>query len=203
MGLMNTLNSDILVLAYSQGFFPMPHPETEEICWFNPDPRAIIPLDQFHASRSLKRSVRKQRFTFSIDQAFSMVMAGCADRNDTWINKEIKSVYEDMFRRGLAHSFEVWQDGQLVGGLYGVSLGRAFFAESKFHKATDASKAALWVLVETLNELRCELLEVQFLTRHLASLGAVELSNFDYQKRLSKALTSTVTYPKGQLEAPL
>mgnify|MGYP003691444723 FL=1 len=140
---MSILNNDILLRAYSNGFFPMPHPETEEICWFNPDPRAVIPLDGFHLSRSLKRSINRFKYYPQVNSDFDRVMNLCASREDTWINDEIKKAYSDLHNAGHAHSFEVWQDKNLVGGLYGVAIGGAFFAESKFHLKTDASKAGL------------------------------------------------------------
>lgn len=185
---MKRLNTDILLVAYTNGFFPMPHPQTEEICWFNPDPRAIIPLDQFHVSRSLRRTLRKGVFTATIDKDFAGVIAGCASREETWINREIREAYTQLHRDGYAHSLEVWHDDQLAGGVYGVALGGAFFAESKFHTVADASKAALYFLVEHLRSNGFQLLEVQFLIPHLARLGAKEISAVEYHERLGKAL---------------
>lgn len=185
---MKNLDTNMLLMAYSQGYFPMPHPDTEEICWFNPDPRAIIPLEGFHCSRSLKRSIRKFGYTFTINQSFQEVMSSCAREDDTWINEEFKRAYYQLHQLGFAHSLEVWAEDELVGGLYGVSIASAFFAESKFHKKTDASKAALYFLVEHMKKLNFSLLEVQFLTPHLNSLGAIEISASHYQNLLSLAL---------------
>lgn len=185
----NKLNVEVLLNAYAQGFFPMPDPETDEIHWYKPNPRAIIPLDQFHISRSLKKIIQRKTFNISFDKRFKAVMKACADRPETWINDEILEAYIELHRIGFAHSVEIYQEGALVGGLYGVSLGRAFFAESMFHKASNASKVALYYLVEILKDLNFLLLEVQFLTPHLKSLGAVEISDEDYMKKLSVAMS--------------
>jgi len=182
------LTPELLRAAYSHGYFPMPHPETDEILWFNPDPRAILPLDHFHASHSLKKRFRRGEFTFTKDQAFESILEGCADRDDTWINDEIKEAYTELYHQGTAHSVEVWKKGVLVGGLYGVAIGGAFFAESMFHIATDASKAALWHLVGHLDSRGFKLLEVQFLTPHLKSLGAVEIPASTYEPLLHEAI---------------
>jgi leucyl/phenylalanyl-tRNA--protein transferase len=178
----------LLRVAYSQGLFPMPEPQTEQVLWFSPDPRAIIPLDGFHTSRSLRRTLNKKKFRISFNEDFTGVMLACGDRKDTWINAEFLDVYSQLHREGGAHSVEVWQEGKLVGGTYGVALGGAFFAESKFHRVTDASKVAIYHLVKHLNERGFKLLEVQFLTPHLKTLGAVEISRPDYMKRLAAAL---------------
>ena len=193
---MTALNNEILLLAYANGFFPMPHPQTEEICWFNPDPRAVIPLDAFHFSKSLKRSIKKGGFKPTIDQDFVGVLDQCAARDDTWINEEIKAAYTDLHKSGHAHSLEVWQDNELVGGLYGVALGGAFFAESKFHKVTDASKAAVYFLTEHMKSKGMKLLEVQFLTPHLTRLGAIEIPASEYQKLLQIAISTPADFTK-------
>lgn len=182
------LSPELLISAYSQGFFPMPHPETAEILWFHPDPRAILPLDGFHCSRSLQRSLKKSGFRYTLNQAFREVMKACADRRETWINDEFLKVYTQLHQLGFAHSLEVWQGEQLVGGTYGVCLGGAFFAESKFHRVSDASKAALYYLTEHLRHKGYVLLEVQFLTAHLKTLGVIEISAADYEVRLKAAL---------------
>ncbi|MCB9228592.1 MAG: leucyl/phenylalanyl-tRNA--protein transferase [Deltaproteobacteria bacterium] len=183
-----TLNPELLYAAYSQGYFPMPDQEGEDILWFRPDPRAIIPLDGFHVSRSLRKTLRKQLFQVTFDQSFQDVMLGCASHPETWISQEFVDVYGQMFAVGLAHSVEIWHRDILVGGTYGVSLGGAFFAESKFHRMTDASKVALYYLVERLKEGGYTLLECQFLTEHLKSLGAVEISDSQYIHQLKEAL---------------
>ena len=188
------LTSELLLAAYSHGFFPMPHPETAEIQWFNPEPRAIIPLDAFHCSQSLKRSLKNSGFRLSVNQAFADVLAACADRQETWINQDIIDAYLKLYLDGHAHSVEIWKNDQLVGGTYGVSIGGAFFAESKFHRVRDASKAALYYLVEHLADRSFSLLEVQFMTEHLCSLGAIEIKASDYQARLRRALRQPVSF---------
>jgi len=182
------LTPDILVRAYANGIFPMPD-ERGIIQWYRPDPRAILPLDAFHASRSLQRKLRKNVFDVTYDRDFTGVMKGCGNREEgTWITGEFLRGYGQLHRLGLAHSVEVWKDGRLVGGTYGVHLGGAFFAESKFHTETDASKVALAKLVERLNERGFQLLEVQFLTEHLAQFGVIEIPHEEYMRRLDAAL---------------
>jgi leucyl/phenylalanyl-tRNA---protein transferase len=181
------LTPELLQHAYSNGLFPMPN-EWGVIRWYQPDPRAILPLNAFHASQSLSRKIRKNVFEVTYDKDFSAVMRGCAQRDPTWINDEFLQSYGELHRLGKAHSVEVWQNGQLVGGTYGVHLGGAFFAESKFHTVTDASKVALAKLVERLNEKGFELLEVQFLTPHLAQFGVIEIPHTEYARRLRHAL---------------
>lgn len=182
------LNSHVLIWAYSNGFFPMPHPESQEIQWFRPDPRAIIPLDGFHCSRSLRRRINKGGYQVAFDCDFAGVISGCADREDTWINGEFKRAYTELHKLGVAHSVEIYHEDLLTGGVYGLALGGAFFAESKFHRKTDASKLALYHLVEHLNKQGFRLLEVQFLIPHLASLGAIEIDSESYQERLKEAI---------------
>lgn len=188
------LTTDLLRVAYGNGYFPMPHPDTGEIMWLSPDPRAIIPLDGFHTSRSLLRTLKKVPFTYSIDQAFSDVMQACGSRKETWITPQFHTAYGQLHHEGSAHSVEVWLEGKLVGGVYGVSLAGAFFAESMFHKVTDASKAALRYLVEHMNERGMRLLEVQFMTSHLKSLGAVDIPRRQYLIRLKQALATPASF---------
>lgn len=185
---------ELLRLAYAQGYFPMPHPDTGEILWFSPDPRAVIPLDGFHVSRSLAKTLKRQAFEVTVDLDFAGVMTACADRDETWITPAFHEAYGKLHEQGHAHSVEVWQGGALVGGTYGVSIAGAFFAESKFHRVTDASKVALHHLVSRMRERGMALLEVQFLTPHLASLGAVEISKSRYLKRLKAALELPVSF---------
>ncbi len=178
------LTPDILEVAYRLGIFPM---DCEgEILWFRPDPRAIIPLEGFRVSRSLRRSAK--RFEITFDRAFREVMRACADRSSTWISEEFVEAYTGLFERGQAHSAEAWREGRLVGGVYGVALGRAFMAESMFHRESDAGKVALWKLVEKLRESNYLLLDVQIMTPHLRSLGAIEISAEEYARWLSEAL---------------
>jgi leucyl/phenylalanyl-tRNA--protein transferase len=186
-------SADLLRLAYAQGFFPMPHPDTGEIVWLSPQPRAVLPLDGFHASRSLKRQMAHSGFAVSLDQDFRSVMLACAARKETWITPLFVDTYCALHDDAGAHSVEVWQDGKLVGGTYGVALGGAFFAESMFHTATGASKVALHALVERMRARGMALLEVQFLTPHLRTLGAVEIPREEYLRRLRAALRRPVS----------
>jgi leucyl/phenylalanyl-tRNA--protein transferase len=182
---------DLLVSAYSSGWFPMAV-EPGEIRWYSPDPRGIIPLDGFHASRRLARLVRQGRFAIRVDTDFQAVIRACAERQDedgTWIDDEILDSYCSLHDRGLAHSIETWQDDQLVGGLYGVAIGGAFFGESMFHRATDASKVALVALVERLRARGFVLLDTQWLTDHLTQFGAIEIPRRRYLRLLEAALT--------------
>jgi len=177
-------------LAYRHGIFPMADERSGEVLWFRPDPRAVIPLDGFHVSRSLARTLKRGRFEIRADTDFEGVMRGCADRPEgSWIDDRFIAVYGALHRGGKAHSVEAWREGRLVGGTYGLALGGAFMAESMFHRETDASKVALAALVQHLTERGFTLLDVQYLTPHLASLGAIEIPRSDYEARLAKALT--------------
>jgi len=181
--------AELLVAAYSSGYFPMAD-EAGEIRWYSPDPRGILPLDRLHVPARLARTIRQGRFSVTVDTAFRSVIAACArDREDgSWINPEIVDSYCAMSERGLAHSAEAWADGRLVGGLYGVSLGGAFFGESMFHSVRDASKVALCGLVERLQARGYRLLDVQWVTPHLERFGAVEISRRRYLQLLKTAL---------------
>ena len=181
------LNPTVLEHAYRNACFPMPN-WAGRIGWYRPNPRAILPLDKFHASRSLQRKLKSAHFQVTYDRDFAGVMRGCAARKDTWINDEFFRAYTEMHVLGKAHSVEVWREGKLVGGTYGVHLGGAFFAESKFHTETDASKVALAKLVERLRARGFALLEVQYLTAHLAQFGVIEIPDEEYVKRLEDAL---------------
>lgn len=176
-------------LAYRHGVFPMYDEWTEQILWFRPDPRAILPLDRFHVSRSLAKTIRKGVFEVRYDTDFEGVMRGCADREEgTWISEEFIKVYGALHRMGKAHSVETWREGRLVGGTYGLAFGGAFMAESMFHYETDASKVALAALVARLRERAFALLDVQYLTPHLARFGAVEIPHALYYELLQRAL---------------
>ncbi len=187
---------ELLVAAYARGIFPMADARTGEIHWYSPDPRAILPLDEFHVPRSLARRVRSGRFEITSDLAFERVMRACAepgtDRESSWIDGRLIEVYVELFELGLAHSVEAWRDGELVGGLYGVHLGAVFFGESMFSRpargGTDASKVCLVRLVERLRGGGFELLDAQFRTPHLARFGFVEVSRAAYLRRLARAL---------------
>ena len=183
------LTPEGVLLAYRHGIFPMADERSGEILWFRPDPRAIIPLDGFHVSRSLARTLRRATFEIRVDTDFEGVMRGCADRPEgTWISERFVEVYGALHRAGQAHSVEAWRDGRLVGGAYGLALGGAFMAESMFHRETDASKVALAALCSRLRERGFILLDVQYVTPHLESLGAVEITRREYERRLERAL---------------
>lgn len=167
----------------------MYHEEIDTIHWYRPDPRTVIPLDNFHVSRSLAKTMRKGLFEVRYDTDFEGVMRCCADREEgTWISEEFIQVYTALHHLGKAHSVEVYREQSLVGGTYGVALGGAFMAESMFHRETDASKVALYHLVAQLNRQGYALLDVQYLTSHLASLGAIEISHRQYYDKLKRAL---------------
>jgi leucyl/phenylalanyl-tRNA--protein transferase len=187
------ITTQILLRAYSIGLFPMAESaEEKQLFWVDPEKRAIFPLESFRLSRSLAKSVRSDRFTVKIDTAFDEVIEGCAqpaqDREKTWINGKIRRLYRELFDAGDVHTVECWRDGQLVGGLYGVAIGGGFFGESMFHRETDASKVALAHLVARLRAGGYRLLDTQFMTVHLASLGAVEVPRDEYRQRLAAAI---------------
>ncbi|MEM1066480.1 MAG: leucyl/phenylalanyl-tRNA--protein transferase [Pseudomonadota bacterium] len=185
------LTPELLLQAYASGIFPMAERrDDDEVFWVDPHERGVMPLDGFHISRSLRRTIRSGRFTVTVDRDFEGVIDGCADRPETWINPTIRRLYAALFRRGRAHSLEVWEDAGLVGGVYGVSLGAAFFGESMFSRRTDASKVALAYLVDRLRQGGFVLFDAQFLTAHLASLGAIEIPRTDYRARLDAALAA-------------
>jgi leucyl/phenylalanyl-tRNA--protein transferase len=186
---MSRLDPRLLLQGYAAGIFPMADSRSaSELFWVEPRSRAIIPLDQFHLSRTLRRTIRSGRFTVTLDRDFHQVILACADREETWINADIERAMLALHASGHAHSVEVWQADALVGGLYGVTLGRAFFGESMFSRATDASKVALAWLVARLKVGGYILLDCQFMTAHLASLGAVSVPRRSYIALLSAAL---------------
>lgn len=190
---MEAFDAHDLLNCYAQGVFPMADArEDEHIFLIDPQRRGVIPLDGFHVSRRLARTVRGDPFEVRVDTAFSQVVAACAEskpgRDQTWINSTIETLYAELFEMGNAHSVECWRDGELVGGLYGVSLGGAFFGESMFSRRTDASKVALVHLVARLIAGGFVLLDAQFITDHLATFGAQEISRLDYHRRLGRAL---------------
>lgn len=195
-----TIDPELLLRAYALGWFPMGTGRRGRIEWFSPDPRGILPIQTFHAPSRLRRVVRQSRFTIRIDTAFEAVMRACAHRDETWITEDIVASYVSLHRLGFAHSVETWQDDRLVGGLYGVALGGAFFGESMFHTATDASKVALVALVERLRDRGFVLLDTQWVTPHLAQFGGVEIPRADYLERLATAITLPVRLldPEGQ-----
>ena len=162
--------------------------EDDSIEWFSPDPRAILPLDNFHVPHALRRLLRRDVFEMTIDTAFSEVIRGCAKRKDTWISREIIQSYTRLHELGHAHSVEAWKEGKLAGGLYGVAVGGAFFGESMFHRVTDASKVALVTLVEHLRARKFVLLDTQWLTPHLQQFGGIEISRNHYLRLLRRAV---------------
>ena len=186
---MSRLDPRLLLEGYAAGIFPMADSrDAEDLFWVEPRSRAIIPLKQFHMSRSLRRTLRSGRFSVTLDRNFHEVVLACADREETWINAEIERAMLALHSSGHAHSVEIWKGGELVGGLYGVKLGRAFFGESMFSRVTDASKVALAWLVARLQVGGFTLLDSQFMTPHLASLGAISVPRRTYVALLSAAL---------------
>ena len=186
-----TLDPRLLLQGYAAGIFPMADSrQADEIFWVEPRQRAILPLDQFHCARSLGRRLRSGRFSVTHDEAFDAVVRACADRSETWINASIEQATRHLHSAGHAHSIECWHGGELVGGLYGVKLGRAFFGESMFSRAADASKVALAWLVARMKVGNFTLLDCQFITDHLASLGATQVSRAAYVALLGSALGS-------------
>jgi len=188
---MAAIDPDLLLRAYAIGVFPMSDSrDAPEVFWVEPRRRAILPLDRFRMSRSLRKTIRSGEFTVTRDTAFTEVVKRCAERDETWINGEIEESYGRLHERGHAHSIECWRDGELAGGLYGVSLGAAFFGESMFSARRDASKVALAWLVARLKVGGYRLLDCQFMTEHLRSLGAVEVTQDDYLAVLESALST-------------
>ena len=181
------IEPELLLQGYRLGVFPMGM-EDESIAWFSPDPRAIIPFQDFHVSHALRKVAEKKVFEIKIDSCFGDVIRACANREDTWINSEIIQSYEQLHALGFAHSVEAWKDNKLAGGLYGVAVGGAFFGESMFHWVTDASKVALVGLVEHLRKRKFALLDTQWLTPHLEQFGAAEIPRSHYLKLLKRAI---------------
>ena len=179
-----------LVAAYRNGLFPMPVKGIAPMAWWSPDPRAVLPPERFHRSRSLRRSIR--RYTTTVDQGFGAVVDGCADpdRPHGWISPDMAAAYRRLHAAGPAHSVEVWAEGEIVGGLYGVAIGSFFAGESMFHRARDASKVALARLVDLLRPFPHAVVDIQWATPHLVSLGAVEIPRRDYLRRLAAAVGS-------------
>lgn len=193
------LTPELIIRAYQAGIFPMAEDaDADDLFWVCPPMRGVMPLDGFKISKSLRKTLRKHPYSIRVDTDFEAVIQGCAtagtDRDSTWINPTIRKLYGELFRRGLVHTVEVWDGPDIVGGLYGLSLGGAFFGESMFHRKTDASKIAMAHLVERLKAGGYELLDTQFVTPHLASLGGVEIPREIYEVRLSHALQQNGDY---------
>lgn len=193
------LTPDLIIRAYQAGIFPMAEDETStELFWVSPLKRGIIPLDNYHISRSLRKTLRKHPYQVKVDTDFDAVIEGCAtegeDRESTWINADIRRLYGALFERGVVHTVEVWDGDDLVGGLYGVSLGAAFFGESMFHRRTDCSKIAMAHLLIRLERGGYRLLDTQFVTDHLKTFGGIEVPREDYEMQLSAALKRRADY---------
>ena len=199
-GVTPELTTEILVEAYSTGYFPMADSRKGPIWWYSPDPRAVIPLDGFKISRSLRQRVRKGTYEIRFDTAFEAVIKACADRKETWISDEIIRGYTGLHRDGFAHSVESWRQGILAGGLYGVSIGGAFFGESMFSHETDASKVALVALVEHLRTHGFLLLDSQFINEHIRQFGTIEIPRVEYLRRLRVALKVETNFGAAVLE---
>ena len=198
-----TLSADLLLHAYANGVFPMAESRDDpEVFWVDPKRRGILPLDGFRISRSLAKRLRRDDYSISVNRDFAGVVQGCADREETWINGEISDRYQELHNAGFAHSLEVWIDDALVGGVYGVSLGGAFFGESMFSRRRDASKIALAYLVDRLNAGGYILCDTQFITPHLASLGGREISRAAYRRRLAEALDQPGDFISPALPSP-
>ena len=190
---------DLLLRAYASGVFPMAESQDDpEVFWVRPEERGIIPLDRFHVPKSLAKRVRQMPFEIRFDTDFAGVIEGCAetraDRTSTWINRPIREAYQALFERGNCHTVEAWKDGRLVGGLYGVTLGRAFFGESMFARERDASKICLVHLVERLKARGFALLDTQFTTDHLKRFGAIDVPRARYEKLLEEALQGAAEF---------
>lgn len=198
------LTPDMLLRAYSVGIFPMAQSRDDpEVGWYDPRRRGVFPLDGFHISRSLARAIRRGDYRITINQDFAGVVTGCADREETWINADIFDIYLRLHRAGHAHSVELWAGDGLMGGVYGVTLGSAFFGESMFSRRTNASKIVLAWLIHRLRAGGFTLFDTQFLTPHLASLGAIEISRSEYRRQLAEAMQQSATFqPEGYAPYP-
>ncbi|MFV2002006.1 MAG: leucyl/phenylalanyl-tRNA--protein transferase [Paracoccaceae bacterium] len=191
------LTPELVLQAYGAGIFPMAeHHDDARIHWIDPEHRGVIPLERFHISRSLRKALLKNPYQLRFDTDFAAVLSACAAREETWINGTIRSIYLELNQGGHAHSQEVWHRRELVGGVYGVVLGGAFFGESMFSRADDASKIALAWLVDRLRLCGFRLFDTQFLTRHLQSLGGVQISRAQYLDRLASATSAAADITK-------
>ncbi|MEP1767713.1 MAG: leucyl/phenylalanyl-tRNA--protein transferase [Sulfitobacter sp.] len=200
---MSTLTPELLLHGYSVGIFPMSEGRDDpEIFWVDPRRRGVFPLDGFHISRSLRRAMQRNTWTVTTDRDFSGVLDGCADREDTWINAEIRAHYTALHTRKQAHSLEIWEGDALVGGVYGVVLGAAFFGESMFSRRTNASKIALACLIDRLVQGGFTLFDTQFITDHLASLGAIEISRAQYHSQLADAKNRNASFDAAPRATP-
>jgi leucyl/phenylalanyl-tRNA---protein transferase len=183
------IDPEYLLNAYRNGYFPMAEPDTNEIFWYSPDPRTVFDINNFHVPKSLEKKLKTNPFQFKIDYNFREIMIICAQRDETWISDDIIESYVMLHKMGYAHSFEAYYKEELAGGLYGVAINGAFFGESMFHIITDASKATLVFLVETLKKSGYTLLDTQYITEHLKKFGALEIPRKEYLNQLKTALS--------------
>ena len=196
------LTPELLLGAYASGIFPMAEGRDDpEVYWVDPIDRGVLPLDNLHMSRSLARRMRRGTIAATLDVGFDQIIDGCAARDETWINTTIRGLMDELFEGGYAHAFGVWQDDTLIGGLYGLTLGSAFFGESMFSSATDGSKMTLAFAVDHLKRCGFTLFDTQFLTAHLASLGAVEIPRAEYHNRLAHALSQPADIRSLEIES--
>jgi len=191
------LSVEFLLLAYSSGYFPMADPQSGVISWYSPDPRAIIPIETYSPSRTLRRTLRRGLFRVTLNSAFPDVIRGCAARDDTWISAEIIEAYGRLHDRGYAHSVEAWKEDRLAGGLYGVAVGGAFFGESMFSRVSEASKVAFAHLVDRLRRRGFVLLDTQFINDHVRQFGAIEVPRTRYLEMLARALDAHASLVGG------
>lgn len=197
-----TVTPELLLQAYRAGVFPMAeHRDDPEMFWVDPRKRGVFPLDGFRISRSLAKTLRRDAYRVTLNTAFGDVIDACADRSETWINHDIRVLYEELHHQGHAHSLEVWADDRLIGGVYGVAVGGAFCGESMFSRQRDASKIALAWLLDLLRRTGFVLFDTQFLTHHLASLGAIEITRAEYRAHLAQALQITADITSAPLAA--
>ncbi|HKK96850.1 MAG TPA: leucyl/phenylalanyl-tRNA--protein transferase [Marivita sp.] len=195
-----TVTPELLLEAYRAGVFPMAeHRDDPDVFWVDPRKRGVFPLDGFHISRSLAKTLKRDTYTVSRNTAFAQVIDACADRTETWINHDIRRLYQELHNRRSAHSLEIWRGSALIGGIYGVTVGSAFCGESMFSRERDASKIALAWLVDLLRRTGFTLFDTQFLTPHLASLGAIEISRDAYRKLLASALRRQADFMSADL----
>ncbi|MCT8330586.1 leucyl/phenylalanyl-tRNA--protein transferase [Albidovulum sediminis] len=200
---MRQVRGEDLLRAYRRGIFPMAESRASgTLHWIDPRFRGVFPLDGFHISRSLGRQILRGGYTVRIDTAFRAVVEACAARDETWINDELLRLYDDLYATGHAHSLEVWQDGALAGGVFGITIGRAYFGESMFSARTGGSKIALAYLVNRLRRAGFTLFDTQFLTPHLATLGAVEIPRAEYRRRLEEALAGEAEFAAPETPQP-
>ena len=189
------LDLDVLLNSYMNGIFPMAESKIDEsIFWVKPKLRGILPLDSFHTSKSLKRHIQKNRSIIKFNENFDLILNGCSNRKDTWINSTLSNTYKLLFKAGRAQSIEVFESNKLVGGLFGININGAFFGESMYSNSPNASKVALKFLIERLNKCGYSLFDTQFISDHLITLGAIEITQNSYLTRLDKALKQEVKY---------